>query len=63
MNQHTNSYSYQDLVQAKERAHALRAQAIDHAFNDVIAGAVRQSVRALKRGTLSLLRPAETRHW
>jgi len=56
-------YSFDEMIRAKERAHVLRAQAIDHVFNDVIARAVRRSVAALKRGALSLAMPSETRHW
>lgn len=54
-------FSYEELVAAKERAHALRSQAISWAINDVVAGAIAKSFDALKRGSLSLLRPAETR--
>jgi len=56
-------YSYEELVAAKERAHALRSRAIQWAINDVVAGAIAKSLDAFKRGTLSLLRPAETRQW
>jgi len=56
-------HSFEEFVRAKDRAHHLRAQAIDHVLNDVVAGAVRRIAAALKRGTLSLLLPSETRHW
>ena len=56
-------YSFDEFVRAKERAHHLRAQAIDHVLNDVIAGAVRKTAAALKRGALSLVIPSETRRW
>lgn len=63
MNQIASHYSYEDFIRATERAHALRSQAIDYVLNDVVAGAVRKTVSALRRGTMSLFRPAETRHW
>lgn len=59
----THYYTYEQMTAAKERAHRLRAQSIDWALNDVVAGAVRKSAAALKRGALSLFLPSETRQW